>query len=496
MLSAEGRIHPHTAEGGPPMNASRRWPALVVLLAVVGGLLAVSSRRSPLATPTFGSATSSAIPMAAPAGSQSSTWYCAAGTAAPGAAFNLTVVLANASAVERAATITWMAADHAPVVQKVTVRGNDATSVAATGALTAPIVSALVEVDGGDVGVEHAVSGASGSSVAPCATEASDHWYFANGVTEKDAHEVLALYNPFPADAVVDLSFATEQGAVSPREVQGFPIAAHTTAFVNVHDIVRRRAVAAVSVSARTGRLVVDRLQVFDGTAGRSGVSLALGAPSGADAWEFPDGLFAPPTLGEAWHVYNPGNDEAEVTLTFVPVSGDAPEPIDLTLPPHGQQTIDAASTKLVAGVAHSATVTSQTGTPVIVERAVDARKPGARVGWSSTLGAAVSAKRWVFAVGEANSRTDEWLVVHNPGAKEVTVSVLALADRVRLPIEEMQGLTVPPGGRLALRLGDHIDRSPLPILVEADGDVAVERDAYGVGRVGLSAVVGIPLRQ
>jgi hypothetical protein len=52
----------------------------------------------------------------------------------------------------------------------------------------------------------------------------------------------------------------------------------------------------------------------------------------------------------------------------------------------------------------------------------------------------------------------------------------------------------VGPAGRVALRLGDHVSRTPLPVVVDADGPVVAERETYAVGRVGLSAVIGIPV--
>ena len=36
-------------------------------------------------------------------------------------------------------------------------------------------------------------------------------------------------------------------------------------------------------------------------------------------------------------------------------------------------------------------------------------------------------------------------------------------------------------------------EATPLPIVVTATGGVAVERDAYAVGRTGVSTVIGIP---
>jgi hypothetical protein len=184
------------------------------------------------------------------------------------------------------------------------------------------------------------------------------------------------------------------------------------------------------------------------------------------------------------------------VTLEVVPEKGDAPQPLDFTVPPHTQQTFDASAVAgVTSGVAHSATVRSLNGVAVVAERAVDARRPAPRRGWASALGAPSPARAWVFPAGEATVNTDEWIVVHNPGARKVQVSIAALVGGRRLAVEGLQDITIGPAGRVALRLGDHISRTPLPVLVQATGDVVAERDAYGVFRIGFSTVIGIPVR-
>ena len=471
---------------------NRRWPALVVLAVAVATLAGASVwRDAPSPSSPLRAAPLSATPQAGRA--RNATWYCAAGTAARGAAFNSTVLIASVDTQLRRGTITWFPSAGKPVSLPFQVQPNTVVSFVAADTVTAPVVSALVEIDGGDVAVEHAISGASGSSVAPCANEASSKWYVAEGVTDRDAHEVLALFNPFPDTAVVDIDFATDQGRAQPRDVQGLPLPPRSTTFVNVQDIVRRRAVVAASVVARTGRLVVDRIQLFDATAGRAGVSLAVAAARGDTTWRFPDGLFQF-GLAEQWHIYNPTDDEAAVTLTVTPVTGDAPDPLQIAVPRHAIATVDAGQAKVPAAIAHSSVVESQNGVPVIVERTLDARRPAPRVGWSSMVGAPVTATRWLFAAGEANTNTDEWMVLQNPGTTSVTVSLLALADGFQLPIEDAHDLTVPPNGRLAVRLGDHITRSPLPLLVVSSGPVVAERDAFALKRAGVSAVAGVPL--
>jgi hypothetical protein len=407
--------------------SSRRWPALLALLLVLGALAGASIRRDTPARSPFGRALGPAMPVAAPLDGRASTWFCAAGAARADSPINLSLAVVNAGSEPRAAQVTWYPETGAAITRSVALPPADVVILTATDVLSSPTVSAVVEVDGGGVAVEHAVSGSGGTAYAPCASESSSRWYLPVGITERDGREVLALFNPFPADAVVDLRFSTESGRVDPPAAQGLPIPARTTAYVEVGNLVRRRAVAAVEIVARTGELVVDRVQLFDGSEGRRGVGLTTGAARGAQRWEFPDGLVQP-SIGESWYVYNPSDDDAEITLLVDPVSGDPPPPLDLTVPAHSQHTITSADVvELAAGVAHTSTIESRNGVPIVAERVVDLRAPSPRVGWSSMFGAPASATRWLFALGAASSEFDEWLVVRNPGTSAAMVSVVAL---------------------------------------------------------------------
>lgn len=469
--------------------------AILVLLASALVLMGVLDRDvTAPKRPAFGQPVVTPMPIADGSDVLASTWYCAAGTATDGGNANLTVVIANTTESEVDGTVTWYPVGGGPVAAPVQVPATGTVTLAATASVDAPVVSAVVDVKGGGIAVEHVVSGPRGSSVAPCASDASPTWYFANGTTERDAVEVLALFNPFPDDAIVDITFSTDEGQDEPAALSGLPVPAGSTTLVNLQDHVRRRAVTATSVVARSGRLVADRIQSFDGSEGRRGVSLALGAPSLAREWTFPDGLSAD-GLAEQWHVYNPSRREAEVELQVVPAKGAAVEPISLTVPARSQIVVDAASTDTIPkDVAHSSTVVSLNDVPVVVERSLDARSPSTRRGWTSSFGSPLARRSWVLPLGEASGNTDEWVVVVNPSPEKLTVSVRALTGGQVLAIEGLQDLDIGPGGRIALRVGDHIQRSPLPLLVEATGDVVVERDIYRVQAAGISTLIGIPL--
>jgi hypothetical protein len=469
-----------------------RTTVLLLLVALVTVLLVLDRDVTAPEREAFGQPEVTPMPVADRDDVLATTWYCAAGTASDGGRANLTIVVANASDVEVDGAITWLPLGGEPVTTAIEVPASGEVRVAAVDALTADVVSAVVDVRGGHVGVEHVISGERGASVAPCASDASSTWYFANGTTERDSLQVLALFNPFPDDAVVDIVFDTDEGRDEPAALQGVPVPAGSTVHVSVHDHVRRRAVTATAIVARNGRIVADRIQSFDGSGGRGGVSLALGAPALAESWTFPEGFWTD-GLAEEWHVFNPGDVDALVSLELVPTQGDPIEPVDITVPARGQVTLVASEVERIpAGVGHTSSIISLDGTPVVAERSLDARPPVERRGWTSMLGSPLAASRWLLPFGEASVNTDEYVVVHNPGSAEVDVSVIALANGQVLPIGD--DVTIAPGGRVAIRLGDHSQRPILPVLVEATGEVVVERDVYRVGATGISAVIGIPL--
>jgi plastocyanin len=337
--------------------------------------------------------------------------------------------------------------------------------------------------------VEQSVSGPYGDAVGPCASAASPVWHFANGTTAREDAMYLALFNPFPDDAIVDLSFSTDQGRAVPSAFTGVVVRGGGLTVLDVAQHVRRRDAVAATVRARRGRVVAGRT-LLRGAAARRGVSLALGAPSPAETWWFPDGVAGDGAV-ERLHVYNPGGREAQVDLELTLEEG-AVEPVELSVAPGDRVTYVANDdTRVPKGVAHAVVVRSVNGVPVVAERTTEAGPPTARAGVADTLGARRPARRWAFAAGASNEGVDEWLVVHNAGDRDVRVSVAALASGRLLEVEGLQDVLVARGRRRALRLGDHVRRDDLALVVEATGPVVVERSLYRVGARGMSATLG-----
>jgi hypothetical protein len=330
--------------------------------------------------------------------------------------------------------------------------------------------------------------------VASCASSASASWYFAEGVTTRDAGEVLLALNPFPDDAVVDVVFSTEEGVVSPQALTGLLVRGQALTTINVGEFVQRRESVSTTLTARTGRLVVGRLQTFDGSAGRRGISVGLGAAAPGRTWYFPEGIVAD-GLNERFLVYNPGPVEAQVEMSLALDAGEA-EPLRLTIPRESRLTVVAGEeSRIPKGVPHAVTVRSVEGPEVVVERAIDGAAPSARTGVSVTLGARLPATRWLTAAGGADENTDQWVVVQNPGDRPARVSLNLLSEGSLAAVGNFTNVEVPPGQRKALHVNDALRRPVTPLLLTSTEAVVVERDLYRIRAPGIGMSTAIPLR-
>jgi hypothetical protein len=267
------------APSGPEPIAPRmrafRFPALLVVVALLVGAVLVERREAEQATvATAPSDLSRLMPVASAAGTASSTFYCAGGTArgstdpveAPatgddetatdetatdetdetatdetaadetdetatdepaGEASTTTttvvvtqpavpivaehtVLIGNLSGDDQQVVVTAMPSEGEPVSETITVAAHTRATVLLSDLVTAPFAAALVETDGGAIAVEHQLDGPTGRSIAPCASSASSTWYFPTGSTRLGTRHVYAVFNPFPQQAVVDFSFMVD----------------------------------------------------------------------------------------------------------------------------------------------------------------------------------------------------------------------------------------------------------------------------------------------
>src|SRR3954451_10814796 len=163
------------------MSKVRRLPALIVLpLLLIAGLVVQAGNDDAAGSDVrVGELTATA----AAAGTPSSTWYCAAGTATGAASgpAEQRVIVANASDIELSGTLTVFLETGAPTTVPVTVpahgRVGTLVSDVVKAAPATPWAAVLVEITGGEVTVAHELTGPDGRSVSDCASTPSADWY-------------------------------------------------------------------------------------------------------------------------------------------------------------------------------------------------------------------------------------------------------------------------------------------------------------------------------
>jgi hypothetical protein len=513
------------------MRSSRITSLVLLAAAIAGGFAVQRSNVEPTGDEGAALRAGVALPAARPEPSLTSTWYCAGGTASADGVADHVVVVANPTDQARAGVLTVLpglvapapapppgpadagaaptttpatdaptttAPRPAPVVQDLAIPAQSRIEIRLGDVAPAPLAGAIVEVDGANIVVEHHVTGQLGRATAPCSTTASASWSFPWGVTERGARELLVFMNPFPDDATVDISFATDEGVRDTARFQGFVVPGRSVVGAYIDEDVTRKAQVSAQVEVRGGRLVVDRIQSFDGTDGRSGITLGLGVPTPAETWMFPTGETGP-GLGEQIVVFNPSDSVAEVEVEArldAPETNGTPEPFELTVPPGRYSTLDlGAEERVTPGVGHALFVRSLNGVAITAERVNTAVAPAPRQGVAATSGSPFGAATWYFAAGGPTAERDEYIVILNESAaKPLTYSVTGLAAGQTVAIQDLQAQSIAPGGRAVIRLGDKISREDLPLVITADGPMVVERGLYRIGGLGISQSIGVPL--
>jgi hypothetical protein len=446
-----------------------------------------------------------------------SSWFCAGATdahqrgrsgrgAAPGA-----VVIANSGLATATGVVTLVPSQGAPVRLPVTVGPDSRTTVTEDARHGSPWIAAIVDINAGAVAVAQQIAGAAGAAATPCATAGSAQWYFPTGATLINASETLALLNPYTTDAVVDLSFTTDQGLEQPQGFQGLVVPPGQLVAVNLGDHLRRRQAIATTVTARSGRLVAWKTEVVTpptrheavlGTPAASapfadpatpvaGVTLTLGVSAPALTWTWADGT-AGNGVNERYVIYNPGPGSAELQLSLVLDQGVA-EPFDLSVGPEQVITVvSSQEVRIPPGVGHAAVLESVNGVPVVAERAVAAASPSSWSGLGALPGGRLAAARWLLPVNGADRNHDGVVAIYNPDRAAAQVVLDGLSGPTQVPLV---AVTVGAGRRVAIHLNAMPAALDEPLIVSASVPVYAESDFYGrSGTPGVSLSFGVPL--
>ncbi len=518
----------------PLTNRGRvvRWPAVVLLAAVIAVMVVVDADRDPpeaegvlLERPV--------VATSGRPGALSSTWYCSAGTIVADGVADHTLVLGNASGREARIELTVFSV-LAP--QPIEIDLEQAEDIGRDAALTPPQAvdlgatevsltvgprqverlrvadfegvggehaAVLVESDAGELLVEHIVAGPAGAGMTPCASASADAWYFGGGTTRKGARQILTIFNPFPGDAVVDLTFTADAGVRAPQIYEGLVVPSGTVLPVEITGVVTLFDIVSSRLEVRTGRVVTERLMILDGSEGQGGLSVAAGSVAPRDEWVFP--ASGPPDAVDGIVIHNPSTeDEALVDVEVyldVPELNGTVEPIGVTVRPgrtevvvltEGAERVTAgrlvdASGRILDDVGYWAAVRSLNGVPVVADRLTVGEGP-VPIAFSSSPGVPVAATRHLLSTGDGVGE----VVVVNPAPDRIArLELRMMVDGQEFVVAEAE--EVARGSRLVLDLGG-LGLSPDAILaIDATDPVLVER-RFALGDNGSVTALAVPV--
>jgi hypothetical protein len=458
----------------------RRRPLLggAMALVVLGAAIAADRLEQPERPPALAAAEPPGGPTMAPAGATSAAWYCPGGPLANIDQADVTVSLANTTARPLDARFTALPAGSGdPVERIVQVPALDTTSVRLADLLDGTTPAGASIVAPGGLVAQQSIKTPEGAAVGPCASVASDRWYAAVGSTAAGTNLYLPLLNPFPDDAIVGLSFSTDQGRAVPGDLQGVVVPGRSLKVVDVGEHVRRRDAISVEVVARRGRLVAGR-NFRKG----NGSSTVLAAPSPAPTWYIPGGVRAD-GVSNRLVVANPSDQDAEVSVELRLQEGVI-EPFTLSVPAQDRAELNLDDARVPKGVPYAIAARSLEDVPIVAERSTEARS-----GRSDVLGGRDPDRAWVAVLG--GPRGQDGLAIYNAGEGQAEVTVTPL-DGDGVPIAGGP-LKVEPGVRGSIRLDDKLVGKGGAVLVESNQLVVVERDS-GDGAPTQGSVVAAAL--
>ncbi len=480
------------------MSVVRWLPRLLIPLALAAALV-IDARddRAPAAVAVEGPQAPAQVEVPPP-DALTSSWFCPlVGLRGPVPGFgevttevlltNMTAEVASVSVEFRGRTTgrQYVMADVAPHSTGV-VTTSDYVRDEVTGA--------LVEASSGGLAVTRRFVSPLGIDEARCSSVLAPEWYVPVGDTQSDALSVLAIMNPLPRDAIVDVTFASEAefGPFVAPALTGVVVPAWSTVAVNIGEHARRRDVVAASVRARAGRIAVDSLVAYDGSVGRRGLAAELASVATGERWLVPVAGIDDGT--QLWvRIFNPSDDVAEVAasvvsddalgdrLAFAVASHDI---VELKVEPPGELTPGLETLLAAPGVPFGVSVVSQNDVPIVV--------------WAETLvGSAASPRTDIrtdsdLASAAAEPEAESVTVVAQTGgatgdaaAGRVDGSVDEPSVEVRPPVLRAQsGLAFVPG---VLQAGD---RWLVVIAPQSGGEafLTIMTDPFAAGEDGAQA--------
>lgn len=334
-----------------------------------------------------------------------------------------------------------------------------------------------------------------GLGAAACSSVASNEWFFPAGSSANGFDERLVLYNPFPDEAVVRVTFFTEGGELNKASLADVPVPSGDTTTIEVNEFILQRRSLGIKIDALRGRVTAWKTVVAKTEDRPQGVTSTLGAPSTALLWYFPSGA-----VGEGndqrISILNPTGKEALVSITLVTDEQTIQPPDLMEVPVARNSELDvklssAVGQKIEGPVSVLVRSLNQTG--IVVERSTF-YGAGEFTGYASEIGATVAAEKWWLGAPGTALDSDA-LIIYNPGQESAEIDI-SLSGTGFTDVDQPPTLRLASGQRLRIPLQDLTDGAAAVAHLTASGPVVAERVGYSSALEDVSALMGVPVEQ
>lgn len=490
----------------------RAIPAAVLVVLGLVALVLVGRDTEPAPQAFFAESGGMWMPAVPTAGSLTGSWFCPGVPATGERGVGGSVVVSNRDDTALVGRYTILTDEGVVAERTLEVDAWEQTriDVDATIPSAADFASVIVEIEGGRGFVEQVADHPAGNSVGACSDTTSETWYLADGFTVDGSVDTLILSNPFDEPVVAELRFSTEQREARPGQFDGFTVLPRTVRTIPIAELgARDEPVISVAIEATAGRLVVGRAQHYTG-GGRLGYDVSLGAPELRDQWWFADGE-RNEGVTETYSIYNPTEDDVEVTVFFggLPIDAGVEDLDPIVVPPRRVVVFDPYADPTITGglsgddaaeagqegddgfvdfatpvgeipLGRHSTVFSTLAEPsIVVERILTRPTDDGRVATSVVLGApprtdGYVASTWHLGIGPTVP-TEQALVVYNIDQSEAVVTVEAVGPAGPSIVPSLSELPLAPGSIITIDLVDP-DVLDQELIVTSTSRVFVER--------------------
>jgi len=246
----------------------------------------------------------------------------------------------------------------------------------------------------------------------------STTWYLAEGYTGLTFHETLALANPGPTTAQVQLRLLPFGGR--PAHTVLITVPAHTERMVDVNHAMPGQSLSVIATSSTP--IVVERALTFSN--GGFGATAKPGINVPATSWLFAEGTTT--TRFQTFlTILNPNTMATQVTASFYGRAGDTLGSRTILVPGLSRANIKLNDFLHASGIASVVTANA----PIVVERPEYFGSPNAPgVAGSDVFGRNGAGIAWSFPGGTTSNsglvsaRRREFLLIYNPSARTVVV--------------------------------------------------------------------------